>query len=81
MNGRKEHEIVIIGPGEIFGELEVEKNCPRITSCRTTCHSSVLYIPKTEFYRRINNKISWNYLRKLVELRDLLITNRIQQIS
>ena len=43
--GRPDHEIVIIGPGEIFGELEVEKNCPRITSCiAMNKNSSCLYI-------------------------------------
>ena len=73
-------DLVIITPGEIFGEIEVEKNCPRTTSCIAMVNSSVLYIPRTEFYRRINNYLTWNYFHEAVKMRDLLINTRISQI-
>ena len=81
-SGRVDSEIVIISPGEMFGELEVGKDIPRITSCIATRNNSiVLWISRSEFYRRVTNRISMNYFQQLVKLRELLINTRIEQIS
>jgi len=79
-----EAEILTIGPGDLFGEVEIaseEEVGTRITSCMWSNISSVISIKKDDFFRRVNHSKSWEHFYKVVAQREIIIRHRIQEFE
>jgi CRP-like cAMP-binding protein len=73
--GKKEDiaELLVIGSGEMFGDVEAHLKCPRLTSCVATNNSTLIAISRSDFFRRINNKRSWNQFNSTVSSKEALL--------
>ena len=57
-------EILSIGPGEIFGEVEINDHEHRITSCVAVSNdATTISISKADWTRRINNRRTKDYFK------------------
>jgi len=77
-----EADILSIGPGEVFGEVEINELPERITSCVAMSNdAAAISIPLADWTRRIHNRRSKEYFKKEAPIRLQYIEDRIEELA
>ena len=74
-------QLVIKGPGEMFGEQEVLGDQPRGTNCACISSTGKLWvIAKFDFMRRLSSTETWNFIYKKDEIERKWMHDRLDQL-